>query len=66
MLKLLLAVAWMNLTTCSAFAQGLSDAEKRAANELSGEMLECSVYLLISATCLEGNPDRASLSFLRT
>ena len=36
------------MTTC-ALAQSLSDAEKRAVNELSGEMLECSVYFLVSA-----------------
>jgi hypothetical protein len=57
MLRRLLVLAWMCITTCSAFAQSLSEPETRAVNELSGEMAECAVYLLISATCLEGNPD---------
>jgi hypothetical protein len=38
-------------------AQSFSASEARAVNELSGEMLECSVYFLISATCLQGNPE---------
>jgi hypothetical protein len=50
-------IAWVIITTTGALAQNLSDADKRAVNELSGEMLECSVYFLISATCLQGNPD---------
>jgi hypothetical protein len=55
MLKLI--VVWISIMTTGALSQTLSDAETRAVNELSGEMLECSVYFLISATCLQGNPD---------
>ena len=55
MLKLI--IAWISIMTTGALAQSLSDAEKRAVNELSGEMLECSVYFLVSATCLQGRPD---------
>jgi hypothetical protein len=55
MLKLI--IAWISIMTTGALAQSLSDAEKRAVNELSGEMLECSVYFLVSATCLQGSPD---------
>jgi hypothetical protein len=55
MMKLI--IAWICIMTTGAFAQSLSDAEKRAVNELSGEMLECSVYFLVSATCLQGSPD---------
>ena len=53
----MLVVSWIGIMTCGALAQNPSDADKRAVNELSGEMLECSVYFLISATCLQGNPD---------
>ena len=55
MLKLI--IAWICIMTTGALAQSLSDVEKRAVNELSGEMLECSVYFLVSATCLQGSPD---------
>jgi hypothetical protein len=58
MLKLMLAVSWISIMTCGASAQDLSDAQtRRAVNELSGEMLECSVYFLVFAFCLQGNPD---------
>ena len=63
MLRRSLVLAWMCITTCSAFAQNMSDAQKRALNELSGEMAECSVYLMISATCLEGNPDPRTCAY---
>jgi hypothetical protein len=57
MFKQILVASWVIILTTGAFTQPLSDAETRAVNELSGEMLECSVYFLVSATCLEGNPD---------
>lgn len=52
-----LAVGWIAFATCSALAESPADAEKRAATELSGEMLECSMYYRIVATCMEGVPD---------
>jgi hypothetical protein len=55
MLKLI--IAWISIMTSGALAQSLSDVEKRAVNELSGEMLECSAYFLVSATCLQGSLD---------
>ncbi len=57
MLKLLVAAGWIIIGTCGAWAQSRSDAEQRAATELSGEMLECSVYFRIAATCMHGVPD---------
>jgi hypothetical protein len=57
MLNLILAVCWISIMTTGAIAQALSDAQTRAINELSGEMSECAVYFLITATCLEGNPE---------
>jgi hypothetical protein len=57
MLKLVLAAGWIITGTCGALAQSSSDAEKSAATELSGEMLECSVYFRIAATCMQGVPD---------
>ena len=55
---LLFALSCSTITS-GALAQtkSLSDVEKRAANELSGELLECSIYLKTSAMCMEGNPD---------
>jgi hypothetical protein len=50
-------VAWIIIMTASASAQNSSDAEGRAVNEISGELLECSVYFLVTAFCLQGNPD---------
>jgi len=67
MLKLMLAVGWISIMTMGAFAQkGLSDAETRALNELSGEMSDCSVYFLITATCLEGNPEPSTPQLIKT
>jgi hypothetical protein len=57
MLKLLLSVSFLLAAPCGALAQSQSNAEQQAASELSGEMLECSVYFRIVATCLQGVPD---------
>ena len=57
MQKLALALGWIVVATCGASAQSPSDAEKSAATALSGEMLECSVYFRIVATCMVGVPD---------
>ena len=43
--------------TFVAVGQPLSENEIRAVNELSGELLECSVYFTISAQCVRGHPD---------
>ena len=56
MLKLI--VAWIIIMTTVALAQNPSYAdEKRAINEVSGELLECSVYFLTTAFCVQGHPD---------
>ncbi|MDR3467674.1 MAG: hypothetical protein P4M07_17230 [Xanthobacteraceae bacterium] len=57
MRKLVLAIGWIIIAACGASAQSPSDADKRAATELSGEMLECSVYFRITAACMVGVPD---------
>ncbi len=37
-----------------------------ALNELTGEMLECSVYYVISANCIEGHPDPDAPRLVKT
>jgi hypothetical protein len=37
-----------------------------AINELTGEMLECSVYYVISANCIEGHPDPDAPALVKT
>jgi hypothetical protein len=57
MLKSFLVAGWLVAATCGALAQNQATTEQQAAAELSGEMLECSVYFRIVATCLQGVPD---------
>jgi len=52
MLKSVIAAVTTSCMTIGVVAQPLSENEKRIINELSGELLECSVYFSISAECL--------------
>lgn len=46
------------LLSSAAWAQSSPKAgEGTALNEISGEMLECSVYFQIAASCVRGHPD---------
>jgi hypothetical protein len=54
MFKLAMAVFAWCLVSITASAQS---NKTNAVNELTGEMLECSVYYIISANCIEGHPD---------
>jgi hypothetical protein len=56
-LKPIIAAFAIGCMTFVAIGQPLSENEKRAVNELSGELLECSVYFTISAECMRGHPD---------
>jgi hypothetical protein len=57
MLKSIIAAIATGCMTFVAVGQPLSENEIRAVNELSGELLECSVYFTISAQCVRGHPD---------
>jgi hypothetical protein len=56
-MRFIIVVVAASFIVTGAIGQNLSDDQKRAVNELSGEMLDCAVYFLISAQCLEGHPD---------
>ena len=60
MLKIaIIAIALSTATAAIAQDQQREDT-KRALNEISGEMTECSAYFLISAQCIESHPDPRS------
>jgi tetratricopeptide (TPR) repeat protein len=57
MLKITMQAIAISIATAAIAQDQPRENEKRALNELSGEMLECSTYFLISAQCIESHPD---------
>jgi len=63
MFKLAMALFAWCLLSITASAQS---NKTNAINELTGEMLECSVYYIISAQCIEGHPDPDAPGLVKT
>src|SRR6476661_894751 len=63
MFKLAMALFAWCLLSITASAQS---NKTNAINELTGEMLECSVYYIISANCIEGHPDPDAPGLVKT
>jgi hypothetical protein len=62
-IKLAMAVFAWCLVSITASAQS---NKADAVNELTGEMLECSIYYIISANCIEGHPDPDAPELVKT
>jgi hypothetical protein len=63
MFKLAMALFAWCFMSITASAQS---NRANAVNELTGEMLECSVYYVISAQCIEGHPDPDAPGLVKT
>jgi hypothetical protein len=63
MFKLAMALFAWYFMSITASAQS---NRANAVNELTGEMLECSVYYVISAQCIEGHPDPDAPGLVKT
>jgi|SRR5689334_14551543 hypothetical protein len=66
MLKYIIAAIATSCMTFVAVGQPLSENEIRAVNELSGELLECSVYFTIGVQCMRGHPDPSIPRLIKT
>jgi hypothetical protein len=60
---IVLCLMLQGIVSTSVNAQDDPQREKRfgALNELSGELLECSVYFRIASECVKGHPDAGDL-----